>query len=94
VLSQKVTNPSDQIIANNTLTAQSLAASAYLKATLLAATPELKQLFSANLTQIVGEHTSLSQLAANKGWVIPYEQPERQLTKVFNQSKKILDTKN
>ena len=92
VFGQKVTNLSDEIIANNTLTVQGLASSAYLKATLMAATPELKQLFSANLTQIVGENTALSQLATNKGWVNPYEQPERQLFQAFNQSKEILDS--
>jgi spore coat protein CotF len=68
VLGQKATNLSDQTIANNALAAKTASANAYLVATLKAATPELKQMFSANLTQVVGEHTALSQLIANKGW--------------------------
>ncbi|MGI6189888.1 MAG: spore coat protein [Clostridiales bacterium] len=92
VLGQKATNMSDQTIANNALAVKSAAANAYLIATLKAATPELKQLFSANLTQVVGEHTALSQLAANKGWVTPYEQPQKQLYQTLNESQEILDS--
>lgn len=91
VLGQKMTNLSDQTIVNNALAGKDLAASAYLKATLKGTTPELKQLFSANLTQTVGEHAALSALAENKGWVNPYEQPEKQLLQTFNQSKEMLD---
>lgn len=91
MLGQKATNLSDQTIANNALAGKASASSAYLKATLKASTPELKQLFSANLTQMVGEHAALSGLAANKGWVNPYEQPEKQLLQTLNHSKEILD---
>lgn len=92
VLGQKVTNLSDETIANNALAVKASAANAYLAATLKAVTPELRQLFSANLTQIIGEHTALTQLAVNKGWLNPYEKPEKQLFQTFNQSKEILDT--
>lgn len=92
VLGQKVTNLSDETIANNTLAVKASAANAYLAATLKAVTPELRQLFSANLTQIIGEHTALSQLAATKGWLNPYGKPEEQLLQTFNQSKEILDS--
>lgn len=91
MLGQKITSLSDEIIANNALAAKALASSAYLKATLKGTTPELKQLFSANLTQTVGEHAALSILAENKGWLNPYDQPEKQLFQTFNQSKEILD---
>jgi len=93
MLGQKATNLSDQTITNNALAAKTAASNAYLNAMLTTATPELKQLFSANLTQTLGEHTGLSQLAANKGWVNPYEQPENQLLQTFKQSKEILDSR-
>ena len=88
---QKVTDLSDQTIANNILAGKAAASTAYLKSTLKTATPELKQLFSTNLTQVVGEHTALSQLVANKEWEDPYEQPEKQLLETIDQSKKILE---
>lgn len=92
MVGKKATSLSDQTLASDSLAAKASASSAYLKATLKASTPELKQMFSANLTQMVGEHTALSELALNKGWVNPYEQPEKQLLQTFNHSKEILNS--
>ncbi|HHX24995.1 MAG TPA: spore coat protein [Thermoanaerobacterales bacterium] len=90
-LGQRITKLSDQTIANNSLTMRSSASSAYLLATLKASTPELKQLFSAHLTQIVSEHTALMQMAINKGWLNPYEKPELQLLKAIDKSREIVE---
>lgn len=94
MLGQKMTNLSDQIIVDNALAAKALESSAYLTATLGAATPELKQLFSANITQTIGEHSALLALAETKGWINPYEQPEKLLLETFHLSKEMLDQDN
>lgn len=91
MLGRKMTNLSDQTIVDNALSGKALASNAYLEATLGGTTPELKQLFSANLTQTLGEHAALLALAENKGWVNPYEHPEKQLFETFNQSKEMLN---
>lgn len=92
MMGKKTTNLSDRTLASDSLAAKASASNAYLGATLSASTPELKQLFSSNLTQVVGEHTALSELSLNKGWVNPYEQPEKQLQQTFTHSKEVLDS--
>lgn len=93
LMGKKAANISDETVANDALAAKASASSAYLKATLKASTPELKQLYSANLTQMMGEHAGLSQLALNKGWMNPYDQPEKQLLQTFNHSRQVLENK-
>ncbi|KNF10103.1 putative spore coat protein, CotF-like protein [Gottschalkia purinilytica] len=92
MLGKKATNLSDKTIVNDTLAGMASASNAYLAATLKTATPELKQLFSSNLTQMLGEHAALSEMAINKEWITPYENPENQLLKTFNHSKEVLNS--
>ncbi len=91
MMGKKTTNLTEHAIASNGLAAKAAASAAYLDATLVASTPELKQLFSANLTQVIAEHTALSGLSINKGWVTPYESPEKLLLQTVNHSNDVLD---
>lgn len=65
-------------------------ATAYLSATLEAATSELRALYSASLNQIVGGHEALTALAVNKGWYKPYDMPQQQLVETVKQSEEVL----
>lgn len=91
LVAKKAANISDKTVANDSLAAKAAASNAYLNAALEASTPELKQLFSTNLTQMMGEHAALSQLALNKGWMNPYDEPDKQLLQTFNHSKDVLE---
>lgn len=92
MLGKKATNISDETIVNDSMAGKAAGANAYLNSAMAASTPELKQLFSSNLTQMLGEHTALSELAVNKGWMDPYDQPENQLLQTFNHSKEVLNS--
>ncbi len=92
MLGKKATNVSDQTIANDSMAGKAAGASAYFAAAMKATTPELKQLFSANATQMFGEHTALTELSINKGWMDPYTMPEDQLLQTFNHSKEVLES--
>jgi spore coat protein CotF len=76
----------NEVIANDMLAGAKAAASAYLTATLEAATPELKALYSGSLNEILAAHAGLTNLALNKDWYKPYEMPEQQLAEAFKQS--------
>jgi len=90
MVGKRMSNLSDHTIANNAMAAKAASSNAYLAASLAASTPELKQLFSANMTQMIGEHTALLALSENKGWVKPYEQPEKLLKQTVNHSNEVL----
>ena len=51
------------------------------------ATPELRAIYSSSLNQIIGGHSALTDLAINRGWVSPYDEPSQQLADTFNKSK-------
>ncbi|MDU4889788.1 MAG: spore coat protein [Clostridium sp.] len=82
-------NINDEVISTNMLSSGKAAADAYLNATLTSSTPELRAIYSAGLSQIVGGHTALTELAVNKGWAKPYNSPIQQLTDTYNESKTV-----
>ncbi|PRR82239.1 spore coat protein [Clostridium vincentii] len=84
---KNTTDINDEVIAGNMIGAAKSAADAYLAATLTSSTPELKAIYSASLTQIIGGHSALTELAVNREWVSPYSAPSEQLMNSFNKSK-------
>ncbi|GAB6098710.1 spore coat protein [Halanaerocella petrolearia] len=92
-LVQDKTKVGDQTIATDMLAGSKSAAVAYLSATLESPTPELKAMYSDNLTQVINGHSALTKLAINKGWYKPYEKPEQQLFEAFDQSQQLINIK-
>lgn len=84
-------NITDEVISTNMLSSGKAAADAYLNATLTSTTPELRSIYTASLSQIVGGHTALTELAVNQGWAKPYNSPMQQLTDTFNESKTVIN---
>ena len=82
-------NINDEVISTNMLSSGKAASDEYLNATLTSSTPELRAIYSAGLSQIVGGHTALTELAVNKGWAKPYNSPIQQLTDTYNESKTV-----
>ncbi|MDF2882312.1 MAG: coat domain protein [Clostridiaceae bacterium] len=83
---QNTTDINNEVIAGSMLGAAKSAADAYLNAAMTSTTPELRALYSANLNQVVGGHSSLTELTVNKGWIKPYNPPSQQLSEVVNKA--------
>lgn len=83
---QSTTDINDEIIAGNMLASAKSAADAYLTATMTSTTPELRAIYSSSLTQVVGGHSSLTELNINKGWINPYNPPAQQLSEIVHKS--------
>lgn len=81
-----ITNISDEVIANSMIAAASAGATAYLSSTMASTTPELRAMYSASLTQVLGGHTAITELAVEKGWDKPYNTPTQQLVEAYNES--------
>ncbi|WP_251861843.1 spore coat protein [Clostridium sp. Marseille-Q2269] len=84
-------NVNDEVISLNMLSAGKAAADAYLNATLTSSTPELRSIYSASLNQIVGGHSSLTELAVNEGWAKPYDSSKQQLSDTYNESRNVIN---
>ena len=85
------TDINDEVIVGNMIGSAKSAADAYLAATLTSATPELRALYSASLTQIVGGHSVLTDLAINRKWASPYDAPSQQLADTCSKSETIVE---
>lgn len=83
----------DEVIAGNMIGSAKSAADAYLNATMTSSTPELRAIYSSSLTQIIGGHSALTDIAVNRGWVEPYSDPSQQLADTFNKSQDAVETK-
>lgn len=83
---QNTTDINDEIIAGNMLASAKGAADAYLTATMTSTTPELRALYSSSLNQVVGGHSTLTELAVNKGWSKPYDAPSQQLSDMIDKA--------
>lgn len=83
---QNTTNIDDKVIAGNMLASGKGAADAYLNATMISATPELRTLCASSLNAIVGGHSALTELVVNKGWEDPYNSPSQQLNNAIKKS--------
>jgi Spore coat protein len=81
----------DATIATNMLASAKSAADVYLNATLTSTTPELRSIYSANLNQIVGGHTGVTELCVNRQWEKPYDTPSKQLTDIYNEAKSVVE---
>lgn len=92
MLGKRTTNLSDETLVSDAMAAKAAGATALLSASLQCPTPELKQLFSGYMAQLVGEHTALTELALSRGWTKPYDQPENQLLETFNHSRDVLNS--
>ncbi|MGG7163566.1 spore coat protein [Clostridium ihumii] len=83
---QNTTNINDEVIAGTMLASAKSGADAYLNATMVSTTPELRALYSASLNQVVGGHSALTELTVNKGWAKPYNPPTQQLSEIVSKS--------
>lgn len=81
------TDINDEVIASNMLTAAKGSANAYLNASLTSPTPELRAMYSSNLSQVVSGYNSLADLSINRGWEKPYNNPTQQLSEVYQKAK-------
>lgn len=87
------TDINDEVIAGNMIGSAKSSADAYLTATMTSATPELRAIYTASLSQIIGGHSALTDLAINRGWVSPYDAPSNQLANTFSKSQTTVETK-
>lgn len=83
----------DEVIATNMLASSKSAAGAYLSATLTSTTPELRAIYSSNLTQIIGGDSALTELVVNRGWAKPYDPASEQLSDAYSKSKDAIESK-
>lgn len=81
----------DQVIANDALMGLKAAAGAYLAASLEAATPELRRMFSEYMTQCLMAHEALTALAVKRNWYQPYLNPDDQLLEANKQAQWVLN---
>lgn len=88
---KNTTDIDDEVIVGNMIASAKGAADAYLAATLTSSTPELRAIYSASLTQVIGGHSALTELAINREWVSPYSTPSEQLMNSFNKSKSAVE---
>lgn len=86
------TDINDEVIAGNMIGSAKSAADAYLNATMTSSTPELRAIYASSLNQIIGGHSALTDLAINRGWVSPYNDPSQQLSETFSKSQTTVDT--
>ena len=80
------TDINDQLLFVNAVGAAKAGAKAYLAATLVSTTPELRQFFQTQLTQTIICHTSLVELGLKKGWIDPSMTPIDALKKELEKS--------
>ena len=80
-------NLDDKMILDSAIATAKGNASMYLTATLGATTPELRTFYSTGLTQAIEAHTALTELALNKDWIKPYDDPTSQLSSTLDDSK-------
>ena len=84
---QGTTDINDEVIVSDMLSGAKGGANAYLNAALAAPTPELRAVYTSNLTQVLNGYSALSDLAINRGWEKPYNDPIQQLTEAYGKSK-------
>jgi len=92
-ISKNATDINDEIIVGNMIGSAKSAADAYLNATMTSSTPELRAIYSTSLNQIIGGQSALTDLAVNRGWVSPYNEPSKQLEDTFKKSQSTVDNK-
>ncbi len=85
------TDVNDNVLVSNMLASSELAANAYLNATLLCSTPELRAIYSASLSQIIAGHGAVTELAVNNGYTSPYASPTNQLADAYHESKTVTE---
>lgn len=81
------TDINDEVIVSNMLASAAGAANAYLNAAITSPTPELRAMYSSSLTQVMGGHTALTELAIKRGWENPYIPPTQQLTDAYTKAR-------
>jgi spore coat protein CotF len=81
----------DEAIMNDMIAGSKATASAYLKAALECATPELRAMYTASLNQILEGHAAATGLAVDHRWYKPYESPEQQLADAYKKSVSSID---
>lgn len=82
----------DKYMALNMLAASKGNATAYLLATLEAATPEIRHLYFGFCTQLTQAQETLTGLTIQRGWFNAYGEPKAQLKEVLQDSFKVAST--
>jgi spore coat protein CotF len=89
---QGTTDINDEVIASDMLAGAKGGANAYLNAALMAPTPELRAMYSSNLSQVLSGYNALADLAIKRGWEKPYDDPKHQLVEVYAKSKTTVES--
>ena len=84
---------SDEVIATNMISAVKGSANAYLNAALTSPTPELKAMYTAGLSQVMNEHSALTEIAIKQGWEQPYNPPTQQLSSAYDKADTLIHIK-
>ena len=80
------TDINDQLIFAKALASAKACAKAYLSATLVSTTPELRTFFSTQLTKSLLGHSALVELGLTKKWIDPNLKPIEALMKEIEKS--------
>lgn len=81
---------SDKVIAYNASAGAATAAQAYMSATIVSTTPEIRRLFSEYMTQSLMGHEALMGLMVKNEWTKPYDTASSQLQNALQQSQPVV----
>lgn len=87
---KKDTVMNDEVITSNMLASAKGAADAYFNATITSSTPELRAIYGANLNQVIGGHSALTELVIKKEWEKPYIEPTEMLSNAYQKSENVM----
>jgi spore coat protein CotF len=88
---KKDTVMNDEVITSNMLASAKGAADAYFNATMTSSTPELRAVYGANLNQVIGGHSALTELVIKKEWEKPYVEPTEMLSDAYKKSENVIN---
>jgi|GEM_PF-1251486 len=83
--------PEDRVIAEGLLTSSKLKATAYLKAVLETASPDLRHILTTHLTDALAEHERCTQLAIQRGWYKAYATPDELVEQALHDAYNVLE---
>ncbi|MEN6327491.1 MAG: spore coat protein [Syntrophomonas sp.] len=82
--------PLDQTFSYSSMASAAAGAQVYLSATLVATTPELRSVLGGFVSQKIMEHEAMASFMISKGWMNPYDEPNKQLETCYKQSQSVL----
>ncbi len=80
------TDITDKVILTGMMVNSKTLTSAYFTAAMSSTTPELRAMLSSGVTQMMGAHAALTDLAIKNDWEKPYISASEQLANVYQYS--------